>query len=162
MTPDSCFKFFLSLMLALTFAMPANAQIAQSIPVSAQAPATPQAAAQSLPPEPDDEVTILRDDYAGKYNVSTLANLSKLYWRLGAFDLEDTNALSNFVKINECELYTEYVNDDLEWQEIIRSMGKHVQSNKEKFPLNFQFVLPLHLGRYDPALGGFEIVNYPD
>ncbi len=58
-------------------------------------------------PEDNSEVTILRDEYAGKYNLSSLTNLSQLYWRLGAFDFEDDVAVSNYIKINDCKIYTE-------------------------------------------------------
>lgn len=147
----------LVLLAILPFA-PARAQGEHSVPPATNPPSA-QAPAQSLPPEPDTEVTILRDEYAGKYNSSTLDNLAKMYWRLGAFDMEDGEAVGNFIKINECKLYAEYVNDDLEWKEIVKTMTKHIEKNKEAYPLNFQFVLQLHLGRYDPALGGFTIVD---
>lgn len=147
-------------LLVLLATMPlasAHAQGEQSVPLAAETQMPEQA--QSLPPEPDTEVTILRDEFAGKYNSSTLDNLAKLYWRLGAFDMEDTEAVGNFIKINECKLYAEYVNDDLEWKEMVKTMAKHIEKNKDAYPLNFQFVLEMHLGRYDPVLGGFPIVD---
>lgn len=159
MIQDSFSRLFLALsvLLVLPFAQ-AQAQVEQSVPVPAEA--APQAAEQqSLPPEPDMDVTILRDDFAGKYNPSSLENLAKLYWRLGAFDIEDAEAIGNYLKINECSLYAEYINDDLEWRQIIASMGEHLSKTRNTFPLSFQFVLPLHLGRYDPALGGFPLVD---
>lgn len=113
---------------------------------------------QSMPSE-DEEVTILRDEYAGKYNLSTLENLSKLYWRLKAFDFDDEGAVGNFIKINDCKIYTEYLNDDLEWRKILQVMAQHLKDNQESFPVNFQFMLQLHLGRYDPDLGGFSVVD---
>lgn len=112
----------------------------------------------SLPPS-NEEVTILRDDYAGKYNLSTLQNLSKLYWRLGAFDFEDDLAVGNYLKINDCKIFTEYLNDDLEWKEIVKVMQQHLRAESATFPLNYQFVLQLHLGRYEPERGGFPLVD---
>lgn len=159
MIQDSLPRLFLTLsfLLVLPFAQ-AHAQTEQSVPV--RPAAAPEAAEQqSLPPEPDTDVTILRDDFAGKYSPSTLENLAKLYWRLGAFDLEDGEAIGNYIKINECSLYAEYINDDLEWRQIVASMGEHLAKTQNTFPLSFQFVLPLHLGRYDPALGGFPLVD---
>lgn len=114
----------------------------------------------SMPPMQDSEVTILRDNYSGKYNLSTIENLSKLYWRLGAFDLEDDTAIANFLRINECSMYSEYLNDDLEWQQILKTMREHLAKNKDTYPLNYQFVLPLHLGRYDPVQQGFPLVDH--
>lgn len=161
MNIDSFYRLFFSVFLLLAIFVPVGTVRAeeQSIPVSASSPMQPPAgsedAKQSLPME--EEVTILRDDYAGKYNLSTLVNLSKAYWRLGAFDTEDNIAVGNFLKINDCQIYTEYINDDMEWQKIMDAMKHHLDTNREKFPVNFQFLIELRLGRYDPALGGFPI-----
>lgn len=131
------------------------AQGEQSIPLAAKNDA--DKVNQSLPPEPDTDITILRDDFAGKYHPSTLENLSKMYWRLGTYDMEDTEAVANYIKIAECKLYTEYVNDDMEWKEMVETMRQHIEKSRHSYPLNFQFVLQLRLGRYDPERGGFPI-----
>lgn len=158
MKPDSVFRILLLLILLTLLPTASHAQVVQSLAVSSDKNAVRVEGSQSLPPDAG-EVTILRDDFAGKYNTSTLENLSQLYWRLGAFDLEDTEAIANYLKINECKLYTEYINDDLEWKEILNTMKKHIEMKRNTFPLNFQFVLELHLGRYDPAQGGFPIID---
>jgi len=162
MTLDSLFRIFpvlsFTALLTLGVVPSASAQQESSPPVAQQHAAADTEVKQSLPPG-DEEVTILRDEYAGKYNPSTLENLSKVYWRLGAFDFEDDVAVGNYLKINDCKVFTEYINDDLEWKEIVDVMQKYLEKNKDAFPLNFQFVLSLHLGRYDPALGGFPIVD---
>ncbi len=118
-----------------------------------------QTTAKSMPIEADEEVTVLRDDYAGKYNPSTLENLSRLYWHLGAFDFDDETAIGNFLKINDCKIYTDYLNDDLEWKKIVSTMKEHLKLESTTFPLNYQFILSLHLGRYDIERGGFPIVD---
>lgn len=118
--------------------------------------------ARSLPPRDvmeGDEITVIRDNYAGKYNVATLENLSGLYWRLGAFDFADNLAIGNYIKINECKVFTDYVNDDMEWTKIVDTMRAHLQKSRDTFPLNFQFIIEVNLGRYDPARGGFPLVN---
>lgn len=113
---------------------------------------------QSMPPD-NEEVTILRDAHAGEYNQATLENLSKLYWRLGAFDFEDKVAVANYIKINDCKIYSEYLNDDMEWTKIVSVMQDHLKKSADTFPTDFQFVLKLHLGRYEPERGGFPIVD---
>ncbi len=132
-----------------------------TFPVAAQEqPAQPAEQTQTASPSmSDEEVTIMRDDFAGKYNISTLENLSKLYWRLGAFDFEDDAAISNFIKINDCKIYAEYINDDLEWKEILRAMKDHLRKHYNSYPLNYQFVLELHLGRYDSERRAFPLVD---
>lgn len=147
----------LSFLLVLPFAG-AHAQTEQSVPVRAVA-ATQTSEQQSLPPEPDADVTILRDEYAGKYSPSTLESLAKLYWRLGAFDMEDDEAIGNYIKIVECSLYAEYYTDDLEWREIVNAMRDHIAKTRDTFPVSIQFVLPVHLGKYDTTLGGFPLIN---
>lgn len=155
---DSLFRIFAALFLLVTLPVTSVwAQGAQSVPLAANAGTTK--VNQSLPPEPDADVTILRDDFAGMYNPSTLEHLSKMYWRLGTFDMEDSEAVANYIKITECKLFTEYVNDDLEWKEIVETMRKHIEKTRQTYPLNFQFVLQLRLGRYDPELGGFPIID---
>lgn len=161
------FRSFISLsVLCLALGMgaiaPALAQDEQLVVPNASRAAPEPAPASgpnvSMPPS-NEEVTILRDDYAGKYNLSTLQNLSKLYWRLGAFDFEDDLAVGNYLKINDCKIFTEYLNDDLEWKEIVKVMQQHLREQSSTFPLNYQFVLQLHLGRYDPERGGFALVD---
>lgn len=165
---DSVFRIFprALMMFALTLglSLPASAQNAAPQATSqinqTPVPAAPaQQPPQSMPSADDEEVTILRDDYAGKYNPSTLENLSRLYWRLGAFDFDDDMAVGNYLKINDCKIFTEYLNDDLEWKEIVRVMKDHLRKERDAFPLNYQFLLELHLGRYDPAQGGFPLVD---
>lgn len=158
---DSAYRTFFLMFLSLAlFAFAAPSVRAQDVPTASLPTPQTQAAApnQSMPPD-DAEVTILRDDYAGKYNDATLENLSKLYWRLGAFDLEDNIAVSNYLKINDCKIFTEYLNDDLEWKEIVSVMKSHLKESRMTFPLNYQFLLQVHLGRYDPVQGGFPLVD---
>lgn len=117
---------------------------------------------QSLPPQAgldSSEITVLRDAYAGQYNTATLENLSKMYWRLGAFDMQDDQAISNYIKITDCKIFTNFVNDDLEWAEIVKTVRSELAKSKTAFPLNFQFLIELNLGRYDPEQGGFPLVN---
>jgi hypothetical protein len=158
MSMDSVFRIFLlsflTVILMTGMGAPVKAQVTQT-PIPPAASPQPN---QSMPP-PTDEVTILRDDFAGKYNPSTLENLSKLYWRLGAFDLDDDMAVGNYLKINDCKIFTEYLNDDLEWQEIVRVMKDHIRRERDTYPLNYQFLLQLHLGRYDAEQGGFPLVD---
>jgi hypothetical protein len=158
MKPDSFSRIFAfaCLLVVLPFAC-AWAQGEHSVPLATNTETNK--VNQSLPPEPDSDVTILRDDFAGKYHPSTLEYLSKMYWRLGTFDMEDSEAVANYVKITECKLFTEYVNDDMEWKQIVETMRQHIEKTRSTYPLNFQFVLQLRLGRYDPEQGGFPIVD---
>jgi hypothetical protein len=156
---DSFLSAFLLFVVLIGVSMPV-AYAQDGMPNASQPvpKAAPSAPIQSMPPD-EEEITILRDEYAGKYNLATLENLSKIYWRLGAFDFEDDVAVGNYIKINDCKVFTEYLNDDMEWAEIVKTMKQHLKTQSPTFPLNFQFVLELHLGRYDMERGGFPIVD---
>ena len=107
----------------------------------------------------DPDVTIVQDNYKGVYSISTLQNLSRLYWRLGAFDFDDRQALSNFLMINECKLYVEYSRDDLEWNQILQVMKKQIESKKDSYSTQYEFTVPVKLGTYSVREGGFPIVD---
>lgn len=156
--------FFLTVIAVIAIAVPAQSYAQMSLKPSFVSAGSSQAAQvapeqKSMPIDNDEEITVIKDEYAGKYNASTLENLSRLYWRLGAFDFDDETAIGNYLKINDCKIYTEYLNDDLEWKEIIKTMKQHLRNDNAGFPLNYQFVLQLHLGRYDMERGGFPIID---
>lgn len=168
---DSSIRLFI-ILVALAIAIPAAAQTAPPegtkviAPQSSRAPAPAdddrEDVQQSLPPGSDmdmAETTILRDNFSGQYNQATLENLADMYWRLGAFDLQDDQAIANYIKIKNCPVYTDFVNDDMEWTKIVHTMREHVNLARDTFPLNYQFVIELHLGRYDVEQGGFPIID---
>jgi hypothetical protein len=93
------------------------------------------------------------------YVRGTPANLSKLYWNLGVFDSGDDRAVDNFMLINECDIYQNNVNNDFEWKKIRESAKKFLNSNREKFSTQFEFVLPVELGTYDEVRKGFPIMD---
>jgi len=130
-----------------------------SFAASAQAQTSESPAMSSAPVMEGDGVTVMRDQFAGDYNFATIENLSKLYWRLGAFDLSDDEAIANYIKINDCKIYVDYLNDDFEWKKILNVMRDHIAQNSPTFPLNFHFLIPINLGKYDTEQGGFPIIN---
>lgn len=89
-------------------------------------------------------------------------NVSKLYWALGVFDpVHDTRAVNGYLKINECEIYSEYFNDDFEWNKIFSATTEFLKSNRKNFPRRFQFTRMIELGRYDFDKDAF-LVGDPD
>lgn len=153
---SSSFVFMLALACAIS--TQSKAQGNQSTPVPSSV-VNKFATNQSTPNDMENEMTIMRDEYAGKYNVSNLENLSKLYWRLGAFDTGDERTIENFIKINDCKIYQTYWNNDIEWKKIVGSMRQYIEQAKATFPLNYQFTIEINLGKYDSEKGGFEIIN---
>ena len=107
--------------------------------------------------EPD--ITVIEDQYVGQYLVPSVENLSKLYWKKNTLDIENNEAVDNFLKINECEIYEEYYEDDFEWKRVRDAAKKMLNQNKADFPDKFKFILPVDLGRYDLEKKGFPLVS---
>lgn len=148
-----------ALLCTTATASSARAQSFASSPAPGFAAGNSFAANQSVPDGADSEMTIVRDNYAGAYNQSDIENLSKLYWRLGVYDAADTKAIENFIKINNCQVYQDYYNNEIEWRKIVSSMKTYLEKNRSSFPTNIQFTLQLNIGKYDVEKGGFEIIN---
>ena len=105
------------------------------------------------------EVTIVRDEHGDDYLNPTLGNLSKLYWKLGVFDFEDDVAVDNYLRINECGIFTAYSKDEFEWIEIRNATRQRLKNNIDEISNQFKFLMPIYLGAYDPDRGGFELVK---
>ncbi len=97
-------------------------------------------------------------DFEHFYDDITLDKLSKLYWRMNKFDINDDTAVDNFLKINECDIYKEYIFNELEWKGVRERARNHLRENVESFPDRFKFEQPLRLGDYDPASKTFSIM----
>lgn len=109
----------------------------------------------------DPEITVVKDPYAdGNYVPPTLANLSKLYWRLQIFNPEDNGPVDNFLRINECEIYTNFFTDDFEWQEIRKSTREMLKQEAQNYPLQFKVLVPIDLGRYNQEKAGFPVSSH--
>lgn len=118
---------------------------------------------QEQPPLPiisaESEVTIIKDDNAGKHVLPTVQNISKLYWKKDALSLSDNTAVDNFLLINECEIYERFYSDDFEWERIRKAARGMLKQNKENFPHEFKIIIPIDLGRYDLERKGFPLIN---
>ncbi|MFN3827470.1 MAG: DUF4852 domain-containing protein [Micavibrio sp.] len=101
-----------------------------------------------------------------KYVNPTIQNLSHLYWNLGALDYANSVHIDNFLMINECDMFTTYLNNDLEWEEMRESTRSFLRTNTKFFPTHFKIAIPLYLTRYDPEKQVFNVnmdkssVNY--
>ncbi len=93
------------------------------------------------------------------YHKPTFENLSKLYWALAKFDLSDEQALDNFLKINECDLYKTYYSDDIEWHKVRQSMREYIEKNIADFPVRYEVATPFFVSRYDPVNKRFDVDN---
>lgn len=113
---------------------------------------TPLTYAQEAEDQPQEEKS-------EEYVEATLENFSRAYWRFRKFDIEDRDAIDNYMRINECDLYREYYHNEFEWSGIRNATKEFLIANKKKFPENFQFVQPISLGEYDFEKKGFNVAK---
>lgn len=91
------------------------------------------------------------------YEKPTMEELSKLYWLLGALDINNDEAIDNYLLINECGIYQEYRNNEFEWAKIRDSTRTYLKDNITTFPRRLEFLQPLYLGKYNIEKEYFEI-----
>jgi hypothetical protein len=98
-----------------------------------------------------------REDQIDKYQLTTIHNLSNLYWELGMEDLKDDDAIDRYLFINDCDLYMKYSHNEFEWNKIKEATRKYLAKNMALFPTHFEILLPLAVGKYDQERGEFDI-----
>ena len=105
------------------------------------------------------EMTVIEDEYAGMYSEPSLENISKLYWKKNVLKEENDDAIDNFLRINECEMYEKFFDDDFEWQRIRDAAREMLTDAKADFSYKFKMIVPIDLGRYDMLRKGFPLIN---
>ena len=111
--------------------------------------------AVSLTDEGLSELDIAVEDR--NYQPVILANLSKLYWRMGVTDISNDDHIDNYVLINDCDVYNDYFSDEFQWKDIRQSIRTHLDKHATKFPRFFEFRQPLQLGEYRVEKQAFDI-----
>jgi len=84
-----------------------------------------------------------------EYILGTYLELTKLYWTLNKFDINDNQAIENFLIITECDLYKRYHDNEFEWTQIIEDTRKYIANNLPMWPTTYEIIIPLYLDRYD-------------
>lgn len=92
------------------------------------------------------------------YHPATFSNFSKTYWRFSKFDLEDDYAVDEFMRINECDIYTEFYHNEFEWNGIRDATRNFLSENEKKFPAHYQFMKEISLDGYDFEKQGFMLL----
>lgn len=91
------------------------------------------------------------------YETPKWETLSQLYWALGKFDTAEDIHIDNFLLINECDLYKDYSQNEFEWHGIRDAAREFVTSNRQNFPLHFEFVQPIQFAEYDLDKNEFDV-----
>lgn len=106
-----------------------------------------------------DDVTVIEDKHKDNYKQPDLVNISRLYWKKNALELDNNAAVDNFLRINECDIYEKFYTDDFEWLRIREAARDLIKEGKENFSHKFKVVVPIDLGRYDQLRKGFPLIN---
>ncbi|MCB9963843.1 MAG: DUF4852 domain-containing protein [Rhodospirillales bacterium] len=83
------------------------------------------------------------------YHRSDWQFLSKLSWWSGLADPEQEGHVDMFIRLNECDMYLQYRNDEFEWPPLRDAMKKYLVENKKTFPHRVYFDFPVALGAYN-------------
>lgn len=92
------------------------------------------------------------------YEKPTMEELSRLYWMLGALDINNDEHIDNYLLINECGIHKEYRYNEFEWAQIRASSRDYIKNNSDTFARRLEFLQPLYLGEYNIEKEYFDIV----
>jgi hypothetical protein len=140
---------------------PRSQQQAQP-PQPAAAPATAQGSQTGQNQNNIEDQYIKKTGTEGKkdqYIPGTLTNLSKLYWAVGKFTVDDNVAIDNYLRINECPIVLQYYHNDFEWGKIREATRQYLLSHMAAFPRHFEIVQEINLGNYDQGKQQFEMAR---
>ncbi len=89
----------------------------------------------------------------------TLPNLAKAYWAVGALDLDNDDAIDNYLLITACDVYAKYFSDDFEWAKIRQATRDYIPHHLAEMPTKFSAMLRIRLGKYDISKKQYEVVE---
>ncbi|MCB9979995.1 MAG: DUF4852 domain-containing protein [Rhodospirillales bacterium] len=75
--------------------------------------------------------------------------ISKLSWWSDRADPEQESHVDMFIRLNECNMYLRYRNDEFEWPPLRDAMKKYLVENKKTFSHRVYFDFPVALGAYN-------------
>lgn len=85
------------------------------------------------------------------------ANLARMYWALGMMDINNQAHIDNFLLLTECEMYTTYKKNEMEWEDIREASKKSLIREAMKTPTIISVFIPLQLGQYNVEGEFFEV-----
>lgn len=91
------------------------------------------------------------------YELPTVKALSHMYWGLGVYSTDDNEAVDEFMRINECDMYRKFIGDEFEWGGIRDAAKNFIKNNKSEFPTRFEFIIPLKLRDYSARFVAFGV-----
>lgn len=100
---------------------------------------------------------IKRGEVLYLYEQPTVKALSHMYWSLGLYNVSDDDAIDEFMKINECDMFQKFSGDEFEWSGIREAARNFIKNNKSEFPTRFEFMIPLKLYEYNERFGAMDV-----
>lgn len=100
---------------------------------------------EELRPEPED------------YVEPNWQNLARMYWALGMLDRNNDVHVDNFLLLTECEMYTTYKKNEMEWADIREASKKSLIQEAMKSPTLISVFIPLELGQYNVEGEYFDV-----
>lgn len=140
---------------------------APMIPPTTVAPHDAELPEPQEPPSPSDTKAAAPDPHgpqisreavlAQPYVEINFENISRTMWSMNALSVYDDQAVDNFLKITECDLYGRFYLNEFEWKKIREAARGYITKYKITFPRHYEYTQPMMLDRYDFALKGFAI-----
>lgn len=94
---------------------------------------------------------------AAGYNRPTPKNTAQSLWALKMFGVEDSQALDDFIYTQNCNLYSQYQQNDFLWKRIREASLRDMDVFSKTWPVRYEIASSLLLDRYDFNLGGFAL-----
>ncbi|MBE2192139.1 MAG: DUF4852 domain-containing protein [Alphaproteobacteria bacterium] len=92
-----------------------------------------------------------------RYVPANYENVMRMMWMLGAYQVSDTDAIDNYIRVSECDLYKKYYYDEFEWRKIQLATISYLQKYAYSFSNYVEIIQPVQIGRYDFDLQGFAL-----
>lgn len=94
---------------------------------------------------------------AQPYVEISFENIARTMWSMNALSIGNDQAVDDFLKITECDLYSRFYLNEFEWKKIREAARGYLTKYKVTFPRHYEYTQPMMLDRYDFALKGFSI-----
>lgn len=96
---------------------------------------------------------------AAQYYQPTMANLMGMLFNLSVLDLSKKEAFDEFMKVNFCDIYTKYGNNDFEWNEIHKTFLTRQEELKEPGLTDYKIDTVFEVEGYDFSTQSFNITD---
>lgn len=91
------------------------------------------------------------------YEPISFKGLFGLYWKSGIVKPENKDAVAEYLRTSECQIYAATFKNDFVWPDVLKSTSGFIMSNKRKFHSQFSFIQPIALDRYSPEKEWFVV-----